>query len=113
MKSCGHQRYGLWFAIGIFLITAWYEPVWGETRLQTANGQTANVEKEKITSNFFTLFPTTNEKHLYFSLADGFILCEFLTLQNARLNIYYTRKDISSRSVLDMKRFYLGIKLDF
>lgn len=113
MKNSGHQKYAWWFAIGAFLIITGYEPVWGETRLQADQDQIFQSVKEENTSNFFTLFPQTTQKNLCFSLADGFVLCEFLTHQNARLNIYYTQKDISSRSALDMKRFYLGIKLDF
>ena len=113
MKSNRHPQYALWFAIGIFLITAWHEPARGETRLQTVQDRTCKSEKEKTETDIFTLFPKNAQKYSHFSLADGFVLCEFLTLQNTRLNIYYTRKDISTRSALDMKRFYLGVKLDF
>ncbi|MFH2064385.1 MAG: hypothetical protein ABIK15_04205 [Pseudomonadota bacterium] len=113
MKKRLLQKYTMGLSLIVLFLFTLHRPAYGEPEFQNPNDNNLNALHDKHRSNIFFLFPQDSRKNKHFSLADGFMLCELLTLQHTKLNIYYMKKDVSTKSILDIKRFFLEIKLDF
>ena len=113
IQTLFHQKQWIHFAIIMLFLMLLRAPAYGDVVLNEMQTIEFSVLSNATKPIPFFLFPQDNRKTRGFLLADGFVLCELLTLGNTKLNVCYIKKDIATKPILDLKRFFFEVTLDF